>query len=48
MGRHPGLTFMSAAPADPDKRDLLTDQDIAEAERTAVVFLGMRDDPEQL
>jgi glycosyltransferase involved in cell wall biosynthesis len=48
MDRYPKLKVIIAGPADPEKGDLLTDQDIAEAERAGVGFLGMRDDPEQL
>jgi glycosyltransferase involved in cell wall biosynthesis len=48
MDRHPKLKVIIAGPVDPDKEDLLTDQDIVEAQRSGVEFLGMRDDPEQL
>ena len=42
------VVFVIAGPADPDKGDPLTGDDIAAAEAAGVRFLGHRDDPERL
>lgn len=48
LARRQDVVFVVAGPADPDKRDGLSDADVGAAEAAGVRFLGMRHDPERL